>query len=167
MELFATLLHVLLFRTTVRTTQAVPVCFHCPRCGERDVHGTVWTETHTSRLVGLVQTSQDRVHWVRGPCCDRQILAHATPEALALLDADTIEFQRLLLDRVCVLKITLLIAAFLCFFIPIMGPTLLLLAWLPGGSFPRWFQWALRICLLIHVVAINAMFVILVMSDRK
>jgi hypothetical protein len=114
-----------------------------------------------------VQTSQERFHWVRGPCCDRQILTQAGPVALAALDADAIEVQRVLLDRVSAIQITLLVAAFVCFFIPILGPTLLAVAWLPGGSFPPWFRWAWRICLLLHVLAVNALFIILVMDNRK
>src|SRR5260221_8340090 len=100
------LLHALLFRLTARCGEGVPVCFHCPKCGERDVRGVAWTETRVSRFLGLVQTSQERFHWVHGPCCNCQILAQADPAALAGLDADAIELQRLLLDRVSLVRIT-------------------------------------------------------------
>jgi hypothetical protein len=160
------LIHLLLFREKVGYGRVIPICFHCPNCGERDVRGEAWTETRVSRLIGLVETSREESHWVRGPCCDRARLSQSSPEVLALLDADAIEFQQLLANPLSPVRIVLLLAAFLCFFMPILGPAWLLLAWLPGGSYPPWFRWALRVCLLLHVIAINALAVLLIMEGK-
>jgi hypothetical protein len=152
------------FIHTVRYSDAIPTCFHCPACGERNVSGVAWTETQVSRLLGIIPVLDERLYWVRGPCCERQLLSRVAPNALAALDADTTEAQGLLTDRVSPVKIALLIGAFLFSVMPVVGPVSLLLAWLPNGSSRPWFRVACRLCLLLHVVAMN---VLVIMAMRR
>lgn len=147
------------FLHTTRYTDAIPACFHCPACGERDVRGVAWTERYYTRPLGILPALEERLYWVRGPCCERQLLSRVSPNALVELDADTIEAQGLLVDRVSPVKIALLVGAFLFSVMPVAGPAFLVLAWLPDGSSQRWFRMACRLCLLLHVVAMNVLVV--------
>ena len=61
---------------------------------------------------------------------------------------------------------TVLIGALLFCVVPVAGPGFLLLAWLPGGSSRTWFRVACRICLLLHLAAMNAL-VLLTMYGRR
>lgn len=129
--------------------------------------GVAWTERQDTRLLGIVPVLEERLHWVKGPCCERQVLSRMAPEALAELDADAIEAKGLLVDRVSPVKITLLIGAFLFSVVPVMGPVFLLLAWLPNGSSRLSFRVACRLCLLLHVVAMNALAILAMFSEKR
>ncbi len=154
------------FTHTLHYTDATPVSFHCPACGERDVSGVAWTERHNTRLLGIIPAVEERLYWVRGPCCERQLLSRVSPNALAELDADTIEARSLIADRVSPVKIALLVGAFVLSVSPVVGPVFLLLAWLPNGSSRLWFRVACRLCLLLHVVAMNLLVVIAMIQQR-
>lgn len=147
------------FIHTTRYSDAIPACFHCPACGERNVSGVARTQRQDTRLLGIIPALEERLYWVRGPCCERQLLSRVSPNALAELDADTIEARSLLADRVSPVKIALLVGAFLFSVMPVAGPVFLLLAWLPNGSSRLWFRVACRLCLLLHVVAMNVLVV--------
>jgi hypothetical protein len=83
------------------------------------------------------------------------------------LDADAIETLGLLKDRVSPVRIVLLLGAFLLCMVPVAGPGFLLLAWLPKGSSRIWFRVACRICLLLHLVAMNAFVIMAMMSEKR
>lgn len=146
-----------LFHTT-RDSEAVPVCFHCPGCGERDVQGCAWTEFQRTSVLGLVQVLEERLYWVQGPCCERKLLSRLPPKELTELEADAIADGRVLKDRIPVAGIALLVMAYLFFCVPALAPFFLLLAWLAGGgaaSRPG-FRLACRVCLILHLIAVNA-----------
>ena len=147
------------FLHTTRYSDAIPVCFHCPACGERNVNGLAWIQRQDTRLLGILPALEERLYWVRGSCCERQLLSRVPPNALTELDADTIEARGLLADRVSPVRLALLVGAFLFSLIPVAGPVFLLLAWLPNGSSRLWFRVACRLCLLLHVVAMNVLVV--------
>jgi hypothetical protein len=158
---------VFFYTHSTHQSDKVPACFHCPACGERDVSGAAWTERHFTRLLGMVTILEERLHWVSGPCCERQLMSRVVPEALVELDADAIEAQGVLIDRVSPVKIALLIGAFLFCLVPVAGPGFFLLAWLPNGSSRTWFRVACRIWVLLHLVAMNALVVIALMADKR
>jgi hypothetical protein len=130
------------------------------------VNGIAWTERQGLRLLGIVPVMEECLYWAKGPCCDRQLMSRLAPKRLAELDADAIETQGLLKDRVSPVKIALLIGAFLLCMVPVAGPGFLLLAWLPAGSSRIWFRVACRICLLLHLVAMNGCVIIAMMSEK-
>lgn len=152
---------------SIRYSDPIPACFHCPACGERNVCGIAWTESQFLRLLGIVPILEERLYHVRGACCDRQLTSRVAPNALAELDADTIEMQGLLKDRISPVKIVLLLGAFLLCGAPVAGPVFLLLAWLPDGSSRIWFRVACRICLLLHLIVMNTLVVVSMMSDKR
>jgi len=154
------------FTHSSRESEKIPVHFHCPACGERDVNGLAWTEHQFSRLLGIVLILDERLHWVSGHCCQRKLISRVPPKKLCELDADDIDTQRILSDRVSPVKITLLLGAFLFGVVPVIGPLFLLLAWLPNGSSRTWFRLACRICLFLHLVTMNAL-VLLEMAAHK
>ena len=144
------------FTHSTQHSDEVSACFHCPACGERDVSGVAWTACHFTNLLGIVPVLQERLHWVCGPCCQRKLMSRVAPQALAELDADAIEAQGILFDRVSPVKIALLIGAFLFCVVPVVGPSFFLLAWLPNGCTRTWFRVACRVWLALHLVAMNA-----------
>jgi hypothetical protein len=156
----------MIYTHSTKYSDPVPACFHCPACGERNVRGIAWTERQLTRLLGVVTLLEERLYWARGPCCERPLMSRVAPKDLAALDADAIEALRLLRDRVSPIKIALLIGAFLFCIVPVAGPAFLLLAWLPGGSSRTWFRLACRICLLLHLAAMNAL-VLLTMYGKR
>ena len=155
------------FTHSTRHRDPTPVRFHCPACGERDVNGVVWTELQYVRLLGILPVVEERLHWVRGSCCERQLLSRVAPKDLVELDVDAIETRDLLLDRVSPVKIAFLVGAFLLCIAPVVGPIFLLLAWLPGGSSRVWFRVACRLCLLLHLVAMNALVIGAMVFDKR
>jgi hypothetical protein len=118
-------------------------------------------------LLGIVPVVEERLHWAIGPCCERKLLSRVTPEALGGLGADAIETQGILFDRVSPVKVVLLLGAFLFCVMPVAGPVFLLLAWLPSGSSRRWFRVACRICLLLHLGAMNTLVILAMMADKR
>jgi hypothetical protein len=110
---------------------------------------------------------EENLHWVRGDCCQRLLISRIAPEALAELDPDAIESKRLIYDRVSPIKIALLVGAFTLSCVPIIGSMFLLLAWLPSGSSQPWFRIACRLCLLLHVIALNLLVVAFFASDKR
>ena len=156
----------LFIHSTLESAHA-QVRFHCPACGMRDVSGPAWTEHQFTRLLGIVPVLEERLHWARCTCCERQLLSRAPPETLAGLDADTIEVQRLLVDRVSPVKLALLLAAFLTCCVPVSGPLFLLLAWLPRGSSRPWFRVACWICLLLHLALMNILVISAILGERR
>jgi hypothetical protein len=102
-----------------------------------------------------------------GPCCERQLLSTKKPETLAALEPDEIQLEGLLKDRVSPVKVVLLIGAYLFFMMPVFGPIFLLLAWLPSGSSRPLFRMACRICLFLHLIAVNALAFTLIMDQKK
>jgi hypothetical protein len=131
------------------------------------VSGVAYTQHLGTRLLGIIPALEEPLYWVRGPCCERQLVSRVAPNALAALDADTIEARRLLMDRVSPVKIALLVGAFLFSVMPVAGPVFLLLAWLPNGSSRLWFRVACRVCLLLHVVAMNVLVVSAMILDKQ
>ena len=129
--------------------------------------GVAWTERQYTRLLGILPVLEERLYWVRGPCCERQLLSRVAPKALAELNAEAIEAQGLLGDRISPVKIALLVGAFLFCIVPVAGPVFLLLAWLPSGSSRIWFRVACRLCLLLHLVAMNALVISAMVFDKR
>lgn len=126
-----------------------------------------WIQRQDTRLLGILPALEERLYWVRGPCCERQLLSRVSPTVLAELDADTIEARGLLADRVSPVKIALLVGAFLFSVMPVVGPVFLMLAWLPSGSSRLWFRLACRLCLLLHVVAMNVLVVSAMIFQKR
>ena len=152
---------------SVRYSEPVAIRFHCPACGDRDVEGIAWTEHQLTRVLGLLQILDERLHWVRGRCCERQLLSQVPPEVLVGLQADEIETRSLLRDRVSPVKMVLLIGALLFALIPVFGLLFLVGAWWPNGSSRTWFRVSCRAVLVLHLVAMNLIALLALLSHEK
>lgn len=78
-----------------------------------------------------------------------------------------IEAQGLLVDRVSLVEFALLVGAFLFCIVPVVGPVFLLLAWLSSGTSRIRFRLACRLCLLLHLVAMNALVISAMVFDKR
>jgi hypothetical protein len=156
----------LLLTHTFQKTEPVFVTFHCPACGYRNVQGVAWSESTKMYLLWKIPISHERFHWVKGPCCDLQLTSKLAPEELAELDAETIDAGGMLFDRVSPAKIICLVAAYLMFPMPVIGPIFMLLAWASSGSSRPGFKAACRVWVILHLLAMNAIAIAFIIQSK-
>ncbi len=157
----------LLLATSKRHSPTYLIRFHCPACRERDVSGEAWTTFQTTWLFWLFPILEQPFHMARGECCGRALVSELAPERLAVTDADGVEANFAVHDQVHPFSGLMLFAAYLTVFVPAVGPILYFYAWMPRGSSRPWFKIACRIWIILHVIAINAVAIALLIINAQ
>src|SRR5437660_5605524 len=95
--------------------------FHCPACGGREVDGEAWTRRESKWFLGLIPILFITNHWIRGSCCNTDVLSRVPPGELAELGADQIQSRGLLRKNLSVLALALTAFALVLCFLPALG----------------------------------------------
>ena len=133
------------------------VQFHCPVCGERDSVGVAWREREILRYFGLIPLPALDNYWIQGECCGKKAICSLRPEILTEFSADEIESRRYVRRYVSIVTRTLVLAAFLLCWTPVVGGVLTLLAWYFARGERGWVRWACRIAAVVQCLVLAFM----------
>lgn len=86
--------------------------------------GVVWTRQESRWFLGVIPVMSLTNHWVRGPCCNAEVLCKATPKEIAEYGADEIESRCLLRKELSLLALVLTAFSLVLCFLPGLGMVL-------------------------------------------